>query len=120
MDSPRLPRTLRYSLSPLNGRHTRLAVIAYAILTLLTTVAIGWMMFPEFTDAGRDDFWPALASEIAEQPASLLYWAGITAMLGLAFFVFRTRSNARLHLTHSGIQASLPGWMGPVWSAPDR
>lgn len=106
------PQTLRYSLSPLNAKHSRWALIGYAVLTLWTAIALAWMMFPEFTDAGRGDFWPALANEIAEQPESLLYWAGMAAVLGLTVFIFRTRSNARLHLTHTGIEASLPRWMG--------
>jgi len=106
------PRTLRYSLSPLNAQHTRWAFIGYAVLTLWTAVALAWMMFPEFTDADRADFWPALGNEIAEQPASLVYWAGMAAVFGLVVFLFRTRSTARLHLTNTGIEASLPNWMG--------
>ncbi len=108
----RLPVELRFSSSMVNRRAGRRFTIVQLLLTGLTVVLVAALLYPTFSDAPREAFWPELWRELLAQPKMPLYWLGMAALLGGSIYIARLLKTARLRLNRVGLEASMPRLLG--------
>jgi len=108
----RLPVELRFSGLLVNRRAGRQIALVQLLLVAVAVVAVTVLLWPSFGDAPREAPAPGFWRELLTRPTTALYGFGLAAMFGLSLYTARLLRRARIRLTHSGLEVTLPGMWG--------